>query len=90
MPVPVSGILSGITDPVSSIRAIVARHLAQHGLRRAFIAFSGGPDSTVLADAAIAANMHADLGWTEDAVRREFDAFLPVLHDHLHELARTA
>ena len=55
MPVPVSGILSGITDPVSSIRAIVARHLAQHGLRRAFIAFSGGPDSTVLADAAIAA-----------------------------------
>lgn len=44
-----------IVDPVVSIRATVARHLAQHGLRRAFIAFSGGPDSTVLADAAVAA-----------------------------------
>ncbi|GAB1583453.1 cobaltochelatase subunit CobN [Phyllobacterium phragmitis] len=43
-----------------------------------------------IADAAIKANMHADLGWTEEAVRRDFAAFLPVLHDHLHELARTA
>src|SRR5690606_28760030 len=43
-----------------------------------------------IADAAIAAGMHADLGWTEDAVRQDFGAFLPLLHDHLHELARTA
>ncbi len=43
-----------------------------------------------IAKAAIAAKMHADLGWSEDAVRRDFDRFLPVLHDHLHELARTA
>ncbi len=42
-------------DPVAAIRAIVARHLAQHGLRRALVAFSGGPDSTVLADACAAA-----------------------------------
>jgi len=55
VPARVSGILSTIVDPVTSIRATVARHLAHHGLRRAFIAFSGGPDSTVLADAAVAA-----------------------------------
>ncbi|PRD41875.1 cobaltochelatase subunit CobN [Phyllobacterium phragmitis] len=43
-----------------------------------------------IADAAIKANMHADLGWTEDAAKKDFAAFLPVLHDHLHELARAA
>ena len=43
-----------------------------------------------IADAAVAADMHADLGWTEDAMRQDFDGFLAVLHDHLHELARTA
>ncbi|MCO5159315.1 MAG: cobaltochelatase subunit CobN [Aquamicrobium sp.] len=43
-----------------------------------------------IADAATAAGMHADLGWTEEAVRQDFAGFLPVLHDHLHELARTA
>lgn len=43
-----------------------------------------------IADAAVAAGMHADLGWTEAAVRDAFDAFLLLLHDHLHELARTA
>lgn len=43
-----------------------------------------------IADAAIAAAMHADLGWTEEAAREDFAGFLPVLHDHLHELARTA
>lgn len=43
-----------------------------------------------IAAAAIAANMHADLGYTEEAARRDFGAFLAVLHDHLHELARTA
>ncbi|MDA5635011.1 MULTISPECIES: cobaltochelatase subunit CobN [Rhizobium/Agrobacterium group] len=49
-------------------------------------------DGTVarIVDAAVAAGMHADLGWTEDAARAEFDAFLSKLHDHLHELARTA
>ncbi|MDX3929995.1 MAG: cobaltochelatase subunit CobN [Shinella sp.] len=43
-----------------------------------------------IADATVAAGMHADLGWTEEAVRQDFDGFLPVLHDHLHELARMA
>ncbi|MCK4206944.1 cobaltochelatase subunit CobN [Brucella pituitosa] len=43
-----------------------------------------------IVDAAIKANMHADLGWSEEAVRQDFTGFLPVLHDHLHELARAA
>ncbi len=43
-----------------------------------------------IADAAIAAAMHADLGWTEEAARQDFGGFLPLLHDHLHELTRTA
>ncbi len=43
-----------------------------------------------IADHAIAASMHADLGWAEEAARQDFDGFLAVLHDHLHELARTA
>ena len=38
--------------------------------------------------AATKANMHADLGWSEEAIRQDFTGFLPVLHDHLHELAR--
>lgn len=43
-----------------------------------------------IVDAAVATDMHADLGWSEEAARADFDAFLSVLHDHLHELARTA
>ena len=43
-----------------------------------------------LADAVIAANLYKDLQWTEEDVRSDFAAFLPVLHDHLHELAQTA
>jgi tRNA(Ile)-lysidine synthase len=43
-----------VPDGVASIRALVARRLAERGLRRALIAYSGGPDSTALADAAAA------------------------------------
>lgn len=40
--------------------------------------------------AAVAAHLHDDLGWTEQAIERDFDGFLAQLHDHLHELARAA
>lgn len=75
---------SGLYDELRDLHHLVHEHgqLDEGAVR--------GRTADALADAAIAANMHADLGWTEDAVRREFDAFLPVLHDHLHELARTA
>ena len=43
-----------------------------------------------IVNAAIKANMHADLGWSEEAVKQDFTGFLPILHDHLHELARAA
>jgi len=36
----------------------------------------------------IANNMNKDVGWTEDAMRKDFERFLKVLHDHLHELAK--
>ncbi|HCL40013.1 MAG TPA: cobaltochelatase subunit CobN [Pseudomonas sp.] len=39
---------------------------------------------------AIKANMHADLSWSEEQTAADFDGFLHALHDHLHELARTA
>ena len=39
-------------------------------------------------DAAIAANIHKDLGWDEARVRGHFAGFTPVLHDHLHQLAQ--
>lgn len=40
--------------------------------------------------AAVAANMHADLGFTKKAITRDFEVFLDQLHDHMHELARVA
>ena len=43
-----------------------------------------------LADAVIEANLQKDLLWTEEDVRSDFATFLPILHDHLHELAQTA
>lgn len=39
---------------------------------------------------AFAANLHKDLGWSEERAEQQFDGFLQALHDHLHELARTA
>ena len=43
-----------------------------------------------LAEAVIEANLHKDLLWIEEDVRSDFAAFLPILHDHLHDLAQTA
>src|SRR3546814_10775830 len=40
--------------------------------------------------AAMDAHLHEDLGWTPQRIEQDFDAFLGNLHDHLHELARTA
>ena len=43
-----------MTTVVEAIRASVAEAMARHGRRRLDVAFSGGPDSSVLADAAAA------------------------------------
>src|SRR5690606_13389818 len=40
--------------------------------------------------ASIAAHLHDDLGWTPTEIEQDFDTFLSLLHDHLHELARVA
>lgn len=49
-----------------------------------------GRTAAAIQQAAMKANMHADLGWSEEAVRQDFAAFLQALHDHLHQLAATA
>jgi cobaltochelatase CobN len=43
-----------------------------------------------IAAMAVASGMVADLGWTRARIDADFDGFMAVLHDHLHELARTA
>lgn len=35
-------------------------------------------------------NMNKDIGWDEKHIQQDFDGFLEVLHEHLHELARVA
>lgn len=40
--------------------------------------------------AVVAANLHRDMGWTEDRMQADFSAFLPALHDHMHDIARHA
>jgi tRNA(Ile)-lysidine synthase len=42
-------------EVVARIRQVITAELARGGLRRALVAYSGGPDSTVLADACAAA-----------------------------------
>ncbi len=34
--------------------------------------------------------INQDLGWSEERIRKDFPAFVSAVHDHLHELARTA
>lgn len=50
-----SGYPAAVSIVVEAIRASVAAVVARHGRRRLDVAFSGGPDSSVLADAAAAA-----------------------------------
>ncbi len=39
-------------------------------------------------DLSTANNLHTDLGWSEEKIRQAPDEFIPVLHDHLHRLAK--
>lgn len=41
-------------------------------------------------ETAIDAELHADLGWSVEQAEANFTEFLQAIHDHLHELARTA
>lgn len=65
------------TGSVARIGAAVARALARHGLRRAHVAFSAGPDSCALADACVVALgpaavilLHVDHGAAASAAAR--------------------
>lgn len=46
--------------------------------------------ATRIRQAAFAANLHQDLGWSRDQAESDFTGFLQAVHDQLHELARTA
>ncbi|MFC7049989.1 cobaltochelatase subunit CobN [Emcibacter nanhaiensis] len=35
-------------------------------------------------------SLDKELGWSEEKIREDFEGFIPILHDHLHQLARTA
>ncbi|MEZ0471224.1 cobaltochelatase subunit CobN [Luteimonas salinilitoris] len=43
-----------------------------------------------LREAVVAQNLHADIGWSEAAIEADFESFFGDLHDHLHQLARSA
>ena len=75
---------SGLYDELRDIHSLIHDHIQlDEGAVRERTA-------SAIVDAAVTAGMHADLGWSEEAARQDFDGFLAVLHDHLHEIARTA
>ncbi len=41
-------------------------------------------------DAVVQSSLHRDLGWDEAEIGTDFVGFMLVLHDHLHELARSS
>ncbi|WP_205655650.1 cobaltochelatase subunit CobN [Alcanivorax sp. 24] len=41
-------------------------------------------------DAAVTAHLHDDIGWSAARIDQDFEGFFHHLHDHMHELARTA
>ena len=43
--------------------------------------------AAVLRRVVAASNLHADMGWDDAAIERDFPGFLAALHDHVHELA---
>lgn len=73
---------SGLYDELRDLHAVVheLQQLDQGPVRDATAARL----RTLTTDSGIA----ADLGWSAVDMQARFDSFLPVLHDHLHELAR--
>ncbi|MEE2879036.1 MAG: cobaltochelatase subunit CobN [Pseudomonadota bacterium] len=75
---------SGFYDELRDVHSLLhERELLEEGAVR------DETDSRLI-DAVIRANMHHDLQWAEETVRDDFAEFLPVLHDHMHDLAQTA
>lgn len=75
---------AGLYDELRDLHALVHEHgQLDEGATR---------DRTAerIAAAATAAGIGRDLGWDAGRMAVEFDGFLALLHDHLHELARQA
>ncbi|WP_417228412.1 cobaltochelatase subunit CobN [Amphritea sp.] len=75
---------SGFYDELSDIHALIHQYqqLEKGAVR----------DATLndLLTKVIAADLQKDIGWTEEGIRKQADAFMPVLHDHMHLLAKAA
>lgn len=75
---------AGLYDELRDLHAQVHEYmqLDEGGVRERTAALIGA--------AAVDAGIAADMGWTADAIDGDFPAFFQALHDHLHELARSA
>ncbi|MFN3514867.1 MAG: cobaltochelatase subunit CobN [Phenylobacterium sp.] len=75
---------AGLYDELRDLHALVHEYqqLDPGGVR----------DATAdrLRGAAARADLDRDIGWTQAQAQADFEGFLQALHDHLHELARTA
>jgi len=73
---------SGFYDELTDIHDLMHQYmLLENGAVR---------DATLsqMMDLVVASDLHQDIGWTEDKLKQQADAFIPVLHDHLHLLAQ--
>lgn len=75
---------AGLYDELRDLHALVHEYqqLEDGGVR--------ARTQQALLDAAGRAGLMGDMGWQRDAAREDFAAFFNALHDHLHELARSA
>ena len=75
---------AGLYDELRDLHALVHEYqqLEDGGVRTR--------TQQAILDAARVAGMMDDMGWQADAARADFAGFFDALHDHLHELARSA
>ena len=75
---------AGLYDELRDLHALVHEYqqLEDGGVRTR--------TQQAILDVARVAGMMDDMGWQADAARADFAGFFDALHDHLHELARSA
>lgn len=75
---------AGLYDELRDLHQIIHEYqLADEGPSRAAAARR-------LLEVAVQSHLHEDMGWSEAAIDEDFAGFLAALHDHLHQLARSA
>lgn len=65
-----------------------------HDLMHQYLQLEKGPVRTATLEKMLEnvtkANIQKDIGWDDAAMRQNSDEFIPLLHDHLHQLAKTS